>query len=95
MTLEIGNADRPYLLRGIRMHEDPVRGGTVLLVPEKAIPLDQIGMAILSRVDGEATFGEIVNDLATSYDAPTDRIATDVQRFLQQLRERVYLGVKK
>ena len=93
MTLELSDTDRPALPRGVRMHKDSVRDCMVLLAPEKAILLDDIGVAILSRVTGTATFAEIVADLAQTYDAPVDQIATDVQRFLTGLRGRLYLSV--
>ncbi|AXX96680.1 pyrroloquinoline quinone biosynthesis peptide chaperone PqqD [Profundibacter amoris] len=93
MTLDLNAADRPYLPRGVRMHKDRVRGGVVLLAPEKAILLDDIGVAILSRVDGERRFGEIIADLAQTFKAPAEQIETDVQQFLGGLRARMYLGV--
>lgn len=94
MMLEIAHNDRPYLPRGVRIVEDRVRGGRVLLAPEKAVALDAIGEAILDRVTGEATFGEIVKDLAETYDAPQGQIAADVQRFMMGLRARIFLRVK-
>ena len=94
MRLELDPKDRPYLPRGVRMHKDRVRGGTVLLAPEKAILLDDIGVAILSRVDGTRSFGEIIPDLAQAFKAPPDQIETDVQRLLGGLRARMYLGVR-
>lgn len=94
MTLELGATDLPYLPRGVRVIEDRVRGGKVLLGPEKAIALDAIGDAILSRVNGKASFGEIVADLALTYDAPEDQIKQDVKRFLMGLRARMFLAVE-
>lgn len=94
MSLALGPNDRPYLPRGVRIHDDHVRDRKVLLAPEKAVELDEIGVAILSRVDGDATFGEIIEALAAEYDAPADRIEDDVQRFLTGLRARIYLMVR-
>ena len=94
MMLEIGHNDRPYLPRGVRIVEDRVRGGRILLAPEKAVALDAIGEAILDRVNGEATFGAIVKDLADTYEAPQGQIAADVQRFMMGLRSRIFLRVK-
>lgn len=93
MSLEIAPHERPYLPRGVRLMRDHVRDQTVLLAPEKAVALDMVGEAILSRVNGADSLDEIVTDLATTFDAPRDQIATDVQRFLQGLRARVFLRV--
>lgn len=94
MRLALAHRDKPYLPRGVRLHRDRVRGGDVLLAPEKVIELDEIGVAILSRVTGEASFGEIVASLAAAYDAPADLIEDDVQDFLAGLRGRLYVMVR-
>ena len=79
---------RPVLLRGVRTHWDAVRGNWVLLAPERAIALDEIGAAILAETDGETPFGEIVERLAAKYNAPPEQIATDARRFLTALIDR-------
>ena len=79
---------RPVLLRGVRTHWDAVRGNWVLLAPERAIALDEIGAAILAETDGKTPFAEIVKRLAVKYNAPPDQIATDARRFLTGLIER-------
>ncbi len=79
---------RPVLLRGVRTHWDAVRSTWVLLAPERAIALDEIGAAILAETDGETPFSEIVERLAAKYDAPAEQIATDARRFLTALIER-------
>jgi pyrroloquinoline quinone biosynthesis protein D len=94
LGLDLAPDDRPYLPRGVRLFEDRVRGQTVLLAPEKAITLDAIGVAILTRVTGEARLSQIVDDLAATYNAPADQIAGDVQRFLRDLRARLYVMVR-
>ena len=94
MSLTLAPRDVPFLPRGVRVQPDRVRGGMVLLAPEKAVALDEIGVAILSRVDGQASLGQIVRDLAQTYQAPEDQIAADVQSFLQGLRARVFVQVR-
>ncbi len=94
MTLKLAPDDRPVLPRGVRVVADRVRGGKVLLGPEKAVALDAIGDAILSRVDGSASFAEIIADLATTYSAPEAQIAGDVQTFMVGLRARMFLAVR-
>ncbi len=93
MTLTLLAGDRPFLPRGVRIIDDRVRGGKVLLAPEKAVALDAIGEAILSRVDGETRFDALIADLAATYDAPAEQITGDVQTFLVGLRARMFLAV--
>ena len=95
MTVGLKPEDCPYLPRGVRVHADKVRGRTVLLAPEKVLELDEPGVAILSRVDGQSSMNQIVTDLAAAYDAPPDQIEADVQRFLGTLRARMYLMVRQ
>ncbi|MEO0359709.1 MAG: pyrroloquinoline quinone biosynthesis peptide chaperone PqqD [Pseudomonadota bacterium] len=75
----------PYLPRGVRLHWDKVRETHVLLGPERALMLDQIAHAILSRVDGAASEAAIVDDLSTTFGAPRDQVAGDVAAFLDDL----------
>lgn len=82
------DAARPVLLSGVRMHWDKVRGRWFLLAPERAIALDETGVAILSEADGARSFAEIVGRLAERYDAPRERIASDARGFLAALIER-------
>jgi pyrroloquinoline quinone biosynthesis protein D len=79
---------RPALLRGVRTKFDTVRNIWVLLAPERALKLDQIGAAILAEVDGERSFAEITTTLAKKYNAPADQIAKDARAFLVSLIER-------
>lgn len=83
----------PTLPRGVRLHHDRVRNAWVLLAPERAITLDAVGHAILSRIDGTRSLGEITADLAQSYNAPQDQIARDSAGFLGALRDRRFLDL--
>ena len=84
----IDGTAKPALLRGVRLHHDRVRETWVLLAPERALRLDPVGHAILSRVDGETPFDGIVADLAGVFDAPREQIARDAGAFLTSLIER-------
>ncbi|MBL4926857.1 pyrroloquinoline quinone biosynthesis peptide chaperone PqqD [Fuscibacter oryzae] len=80
----------PHLPRGVRLHHDRVRGTMVLLAPERALMLDEVGAAILGRVDGAAEVGQIAESLAQEYDAPLAEVSADVAEFLSDLaRERL------
>lgn len=75
----------PAYAPGVRMREDKVRGGWVVLAPERLFMPDEHAVEILKLVDGARTVGDIVDDLAARYDAPRDLIATDVLAMLQDL----------
>ncbi|VVT06177.1 Coenzyme PQQ synthesis protein D [Roseovarius sp. EC-HK134] len=84
----------PHLPRGVRLHYDRVREDWVLLAPERAVRLDPIGHAILSRVDGVQSFGALTADLAATYNAPLDDVTRDSAEFLQGLAERRFLEMR-
>lgn len=89
----IGPDDIPSLPRGVRCHFDKVRNTDVLLGPERVLMLDQIGVAVLYRVDGAATVTQIAADLAAAYDAPEDVIKGDVIAYLADLAEKRLVDV--
>ncbi|WP_299655672.1 pyrroloquinoline quinone biosynthesis peptide chaperone PqqD [uncultured Tateyamaria sp.] len=80
--------DVPYLPRGVRTRFDTVRKVDVLLGPERVLVLDQVGTAVLGRLDGKANLAQISTDLAEVYDAPLEVIAPDVIAFVEDLRDR-------
>lgn len=86
---------RPALLRGVRLHRDRVRGRWVLLAPERAVALDDIGAAILREADGDKTLGEIISGLVARYDAPVEQVGADVRNFLSVLIERRMVEVRR
>ena len=55
---------KPRLPRGVRLTHSEAQGGWVLLAPERVFKADAIAVEIIKRCTGEATFGEIVDDLA-------------------------------
>ncbi len=87
-------ADRPFLPRGVRLHHDRVRGSWVLLAPERAVKLDQVGHAILSEVDGERSLQAIAACLSEKYQAPLDQVAKDTETFLSSLRDRRMVEIR-
>ena len=78
----------PYLPRGVRLHDDRVRGMRVLLAPERAMRLDPVGDAILSELDGKRSLAEVVLTLCQRYAAPAEQIEGDVQEFIRGLVDR-------
>jgi pyrroloquinoline quinone biosynthesis protein D len=76
---------KPKLPRGVRLTHNEAQGGWVLLAPERVFKADPIAHEILKRCTGETTLAQIVNDLATTFNAPRDRILTDVTALLRGL----------
>jgi pyrroloquinoline quinone biosynthesis protein D len=79
---------RPRLKRGTRLVYNEAQGGWVLLAPERLFKTDAIGVDILKRCTGESTLAAIVDDLATTYSAPRERIESDVNALLDALAEK-------
>lgn len=80
----------PVLPPGVRLHWDAVRQTHVLLAPERALMLDEVGHAILARVDGVTGVDALVAGLAADFDAPVEEVGPDVSEFLNGLaRERL------
>ena len=69
---------KPRLPRGVRLTHNEAQGGWVLLAPERIFKADAIAVEILKRCTGEATLDAIVDDLAKTFNAPRERIHTDV-----------------
>ncbi len=84
-ALRLDPAARPTLPRGVRLKHDETRGAWVLLAPERMLKLDAVSVEILKRCTGEASLSAIVDDLAAAFDAPRERIATDVDALLSGL----------
>ncbi|WP_211097153.1 pyrroloquinoline quinone biosynthesis peptide chaperone PqqD [Aliishimia ponticola] len=80
--------DIPVLPRGVRCGDDRVRGLRVLLGPERVLMLDQIGDAVLRRVNGTDTIRTISEDLARTFCAPRAQVEADVIEYLADLAEK-------
>lgn len=78
-------AARPRLLRGVRLKHDTVRGGDVLLAPERVVRLDLVAVAILQRCDGARSVDAIVDELSEAYKGDRARIDRDVRAMLADL----------
>jgi pyrroloquinoline quinone biosynthesis protein D len=78
----------PRFAPGVRLREDAVRGGWVVLAPERLFMPDAHALAVLHLVDGVRSVAVIVDSLAAIYDAPRDLIAGDVDTMLQDLADK-------
>jgi pyrroloquinoline quinone biosynthesis protein D len=84
---------KPRLPRGVRLTHNEAQGGWVLLAPERVFKADAIAYEILKRCTGEATLAAIVDDLATAFNAPRDRILVDVSALLRGLADKRLLEI--
>lgn len=82
----------PRLARGVRLKFDEVRGGWVILAPERVMVLDETAVDILRRCDGIASLSAIIDALAADYDAGRELIAEDVCRLVGELTDKGILG---
>jgi pyrroloquinoline quinone biosynthesis protein D len=84
---------KPRLPRGVRLTHNEAQGGWVLLAPERVFKADAIAYEILKRCTGEATFAEIVDELAATFKAPRERILTDAGALLRGLADKRLLEI--
>lgn len=81
-------AQVPYLPRGVRLHDDRVRRRPVLLGPERALMLDEIGQVILAELDGARSTAAIAATLAERFGAPPEEVTADVADFLDDMADK-------
>ena len=86
----IASDARPRLPRGVRLVHNEARGW-VLLAPERVFKADAVSAEVLKRCTGEATFASIIDDLATAFKAPRERILADVTTLLRGLADKRFL----
>ncbi len=79
---------KPRLPRGVRLVHREAQGGWVLLAPERIFKADAIAAEILKRCDGAVTLETLVEDLAQSFNAPRERVLTDVTALLRGLADK-------
>ena len=91
----IAERDVPFLPRGVRLRHCAVRQAWFLLAPERAVRLDPVGAHVLEALDGRRDFAGVVAHLAAKFDAPAERIARDAAAFLDQMRARRMVEVRR
>jgi pyrroloquinoline quinone biosynthesis protein D len=82
---------RPRLPHGVRLVHNEAQGGLVLLAPERVFKPDAIAAEILKRCTGEASFAQIIDDLAATFSAPRERVLADVTTLLRSLADKKLL----
>jgi pyrroloquinoline quinone biosynthesis protein D len=88
---QISDTARPRLRRGVRLTQNDVQGGWLLLAPERVFKADAITAEILKRCTGDSTLDAIVDDLASAFSAPRERVHTDVVKLLGSLADKKLL----
>jgi pyrroloquinoline quinone biosynthesis protein D len=78
-------APHPRLAPGVRLHFDKARDAWVLLAPERVIEAEGPAPEILKRCDGTRSLAQIVDELATLYNADRALIEGDVRAMLADL----------
>ncbi len=76
----------PRFARGVRLREDPVRGGWSLLAPERVLTPNPVAVEVLKLCDGNRSLSEIVDELAARFSVDRARIEADVEALLADLR---------
>jgi pyrroloquinoline quinone biosynthesis protein D len=84
---------KPKLPRGVRLVHNEAQGGWVLLAPERVFKAEGPASEIIKRCTGDATFSEIVDDLAKTFNAPRERIEADVTTMLTGLIDKQLIEV--
>lgn len=84
---------RPKLQAFVRLQFDKTRERWVIQAPERVLVLDETGKEIIELCNGERSIEEIVDQLASAYDAPSDVIEHDVNAVVQVLRDKGILDV--
>jgi pyrroloquinoline quinone biosynthesis protein D len=91
-VIKITPESKPMLPRGVRLTENPQQGW-VLVAPERVFKADGIASVILKRCDGSITVGQMADEFAAAYNAPRDRILSDIVGLLQTLADKRLLDV--
>jgi pyrroloquinoline quinone biosynthesis protein D len=91
-AIKITPESKPVLPRGVRLTENPQQGW-VLVAPERVFKADGIASVILQRCDGSVSVAQMADEFATAYNAPRDRILSDILGLLQTLADKRLLDV--
>lgn len=76
-----------------KLKVDPSRQSTFLVVPEKAIKLNDTAVSILKACNGKNTYLQIIENLQQEYG--TIKIKDDVTEFLQDMISKGWVVVER
>jgi pyrroloquinoline quinone biosynthesis protein D len=84
----------PRLAPHMKLRLDKARDSWTIQAPERSFMLDPIAHQVVSRCDGIATVGAVVEDLCRTFpDAPPDVIEADVVKMIQDLADKSVLAL--
>jgi pyrroloquinoline quinone biosynthesis protein D len=79
----------PRLAPHIRLRHDKAREQWTIQAPERSFVLDPVAHAIVSRCDGTASLGAVVDDLCATFPgAPRELIEKDVITLVQNFTDK-------
>ena len=81
-------ASVPALARHVKMRHDNVRNRWLILAPERVFTPDAVAIAVLQLCDGKRSVEAIAVALEQTYNAPKERIISDILPMLQDLADR-------
>src|SRR5947209_20580219 len=87
-------AARPKISARARLQTDKLTGKPVLLYPEGALILNPTGHAIVSLCNGEASCGQIVDQLVAQYKVSAQEISPQASDYLNRLRAQNLLELR-
>jgi pyrroloquinoline quinone biosynthesis protein D len=83
----IDRYSRPVLRPHVKLRHDRVRGGWVVLAPERILTPNEQAADLLHLCDGRRTVADIAAELAETYDAEPGAIIADIVPVLQGLAD--------
>jgi pyrroloquinoline quinone biosynthesis protein D len=90
----VGPDSVPRLAPHMKLRLDKARDTWTIQAPERSFMLDPIAHQVVTRCDGVATVGGVIEDLCRTYpDAPPDVIGTDVTKMIQDLADKGVLAL--
>jgi pyrroloquinoline quinone biosynthesis protein D len=90
----VGPESVPRLAPHMKLRFDKARDTWTIQAPERSFMLDPVAHAVVSRCDGIATVGGVVEDLCRNFpDAPPDVIKADVIKMIQDLADKSVLAL--
>jgi pyrroloquinoline quinone biosynthesis protein D len=84
----IVSASVPVLAAHVKMRHDSVRDRWLLLAPERVFTPDSVAVAVLEMCDGDRSVEAIASALEQTYNAPKERILSDILPMLQDLADK-------